>query len=150
MLSGASMFTTCSHTHESGATCKSPAIRGTALCYHHTPRETIRRSPRRSSQSFELPVLESRNSILIATSEVLQRLAEGRIKRTEADTLLRALKMAARMVTELENEPIGDEMFGNPYQSADDCFELGPRESLKIDPDPDRSRSRTEKLSIRT
>ncbi|WP_109486726.1 hypothetical protein [Occallatibacter savannae] len=98
------MFTTCSHTLESGATCNSPAVRGTALCYHHTPRETIRRAPRRASASFELPVLDSRNSILFATNEVLQRLAEGSMKRSEAETLLRALKMATRIMGELEQE----------------------------------------------
>ena len=108
------MFTTCTHTLESGETCQSPAVRNTTLCFHHTPREIIRRSPRRSSASFELPALDSRNSILVATNEVIQRLAEGSIKRSEAETMLKALKMATHMMTALEDESSEPEAFFEP------------------------------------
>lgn len=126
------MFTTCTHTLESGVTCNSPAVRGTALCHHHTPRETIRRAPHRPNASFRLPALNSRNSILVATNEVLQRLAEGRMKRSEAETLLKALKMATRIIGELEQEcDEEDSFFDDSYLGGAD---LSPRTPARPEP----------------
>lgn len=96
------MFTECTHAHESGSTCKSPAIRGTSLCFNHTPHEEIKRHHPREYEPFELPNIYSKNGLLIAVVEVLKRLSMRRIKRSEADTLLFGLKFAERIMTKID------------------------------------------------
>ena len=101
----------CTHTLESGSTCKSPAVRGTSLCFHHTPHENLKRKRPCEYEPFELPPLNNKNSVMVAISEVLRRLALRRIKRSEAVTLIYGLNIVARLMTELdqtsEEEPIG-------------------------------------------
>jgi len=101
----------CAHTLESGSTCKSPAVRGTSLCFHHTPHENLKRRRSCEYEPFELPPLNNKNSVMIAISQVLSRLAMRRIKRSEAVTLIYGLNIVARLMTELDQtsdeEPIG-------------------------------------------
>ena len=96
------MFTKCTHTLESGSTCQSPAIRGTSLCFNHTPHQNIKRRQPHEYEPFELPPLHSKNAVLVAVSQVLYRLSMRRIKRSEADTLLHGLSLVARLMTELD------------------------------------------------
>jgi hypothetical protein len=96
------MFTEFTHTHESGHTCKSPAIRGTSLCFNHTPHQNIKRRQHHEYEPFELPPLHSKNAVLVAVSQVLYRLSMRRIKRSEADTLLYGLKFAERIMTKID------------------------------------------------
>jgi hypothetical protein len=117
------MFTECTHTHESGNTCKSPAVRGTNLCFHHTQHENIKRQQPREYEPFELPYMNTKSDILVAVVEILTRLAQRRIKRSEADTLLCGLKLAARLMTELDQESAS-------YQAeSDDMQSVAPAES---------------------
>jgi hypothetical protein len=102
MATGALMFTSCTHTHESGNTCKSPAVRGTSLCFNHTPHENIKRRHPREYEPIELPPLHNKQAILVALSVIIDRLALRRIRRSEADTLILGLKVAARIMTELD------------------------------------------------
>ena len=105
------MFTACTHTHDSGETCKSPAIRGTALCFHHTPHQKIERQWPHESEPFELPKIHSKSNIIVAISEVLERMAQGRLKRSDANTYLHGFALTARMMSELDREaaanPVG-------------------------------------------
>ncbi|MBS1804019.1 MAG: hypothetical protein JST28_11675 [Acidobacteria bacterium] len=105
------MFAKCTHTLESGSTCQSPAVRGTKLCFHHTPHQKLERKWPHESEPLELPALTSKNNILIAVGDVLRAMAERRIKRSEADTLLHGLKFLDRLMTELDQQapslPVG-------------------------------------------
>jgi len=98
------MYATCTHTLKSGAICQSPALRGTELCHHHTPHQVVRRKRPGQHESFDLPPLHSKNSILLAMDEVLDRLAKRRIKISEAETLIRGLKAASRLMTDMSEE----------------------------------------------
>ena len=98
------MFTACTHTHDSGETCKSPAVRGTALCFHHTPHEKIERQWPHESEPFELPKIHSKSSIIVAISEVLERMAQRRIKRSEANTYLHGFALSVRIMNDLDRE----------------------------------------------
>jgi hypothetical protein len=109
------MSIACTHTHDSGEICKSPAIRGTALCFHHTPHKKIERQFPYESEPFELPKIHSKSNIIFAISEVLQRMAQRRLKRSDANTYLHGFALTARIMSELDREaaanPIGfDEM----------------------------------------
>jgi hypothetical protein len=98
------MFTSCTRTLDSGNTCKSPAVRGTSLCFNHTPHENIKRRQHQEYEPFELPSLHTKDGILVAITEIVRRLAERKIKRSEADTLLHGLKFAARLMTEIDED----------------------------------------------
>src|SRR4051812_44133094 len=98
------MFTACTHTHDSGETCKSPAIRGTKLCFHHTPHEKLERHWPDESEPFELPKIHSKSSIIVGISEVLERMALRRIKRSEANTYLHGFALTARIMNELDRQ----------------------------------------------
>jgi hypothetical protein len=96
------MFIECTHILDSGNNCKSPAVRGTSLCFQHTPHERPQVRRPRESEPLELPNLHNKSGILVAVTQVVFALAERRIQRSEADTLLHCLKFAARLMTELE------------------------------------------------
>jgi len=99
------MFETCTHTHESGSTCKSPAIRGTRLCFQHTPHQPIKRRQPDDYQPFELPSLLSKSGVLVAITVVLNQLAMRRIKRSEADTFMRGFSLLSRLMTQIDESP---------------------------------------------
>jgi hypothetical protein len=121
MATGALMFTSCTHTHESGNTCKSPAVRGTSLCFNHTPHENIKRRHPREYEPIELPPLHNKQAILAALSVIIDRLALRRIRRSEADTLILGLKFAARIMTELDE--------------SIPSYETGPSYAPSVEPD---------------
>ena len=102
------MFTECTHTIESGKNCKSPAVRGTALCFNHTPHENIKRQSPHETEPFELPKIHSKASIIVAISEVFERFAQQKIKRADARTFLQAFGLAARIMTELDHAAAAD------------------------------------------
>jgi len=64
-----------------------------------------------SAPALKLPLLNSKNNLLVAVNnllvavgEVLRAMAERRIKRSEADTFLCGLKFASRLMTEIDRE----------------------------------------------
>lgn len=57
-----------------------------------------------SAPALKLPLLNSKNNLLVAVGEVLRAMAERRIKRSEADTFLCGLKFASRLMTEIDRE----------------------------------------------
>jgi hypothetical protein len=98
------MSTSCTHTHDSGETCKSPAVRGTNLCFHHTPHEQIKRQWPHEREPFELPKIHSKSNLIVAISEVLERFALGQIKRSEANTFIHGFSLSARIMNEVDKE----------------------------------------------
>ena len=112
------MFTSCTYTHDSGETCKSPAVRGTSLCYNHTAHQKIKRRQPDDYPPFELPRITSKSGVIVAITEVLNRLALRQIKRSEADTFLRGFSLLTRLMTELDEAGIGYTMQPNETRSA--------------------------------
>ena len=98
------MSAECAHTLDSGKKCQAPARNGSTFCHHHAPRIHLDPNPRerRESEPISLPPLEGKGNILVAINEVIDALAERRIKCAEARILLIGLKFADRLVTELE------------------------------------------------
>jgi hypothetical protein len=112
------MFTQCTHSHQSGSTCKSPAVRGTNLCFHHTPHQNLPRRRPAEYEPFELPPLKNKGAVLVAISEVLYRLSMRRIKRSEADTLIHGLGKVSRLMTEIDQSPDPGQFEYDQTQSA--------------------------------
>jgi len=94
----------CPQTLDNGQRCSALAINGSKYCRHHDPQRPPKpaREESRESEPLLLPPLFDKPSILAALNEVVQALAGGRIKHSVADTLLHAIKLAARLVTELD------------------------------------------------
>jgi len=128
------MFQPCTHTHESGSTCKSPAVRGTSLCFQHTPHQPIKRRQPDEYQPFELGPLHSKTCIVGAITVVLNRLARRQIKCSEADTFLRGFSLLGRLMTEVDESPADYEMERdemNRIPSADSSEEEVTDESIQ-------------------
>ena len=94
----------CPQTLDNGQRCSALAINGSKYCRHHDPQRPPKpaREEPPESEPLLLPPLFDKPSILAALNEVVQALAGGRIKHSVADTLLYAIKLAARLVTELD------------------------------------------------
>ena len=100
------MSTECTHTLDSGNKCHAPARTGSTFCHHHTPRIPLDPHPReiRESEPVVLPPLNDKSAVLVAVTEIVHAASERRIKFSEARTLLMGLKLAARLMTELDAE----------------------------------------------
>jgi hypothetical protein len=102
------MSTNCTHTLATGEACNAPAVSGTPFCRHHYPQLPLK-DPKPSPpvpEKFELPPIRDKDSILAAIIEVLNAMADRRIKRSEAETFIHGLKFAARLMTEIDEECI--------------------------------------------
>ena len=88
------MYPECRHIMPNGAKCHSPAMRGMAYCYFHTP-------GRRSAQDrvqkkpLKLPALDDRTAIQIAVTQVLNAIGSSKINRRAAGQLLYGLQIAS-------------------------------------------------------
>jgi len=83
-------------------------ISGTPFCRHHYPQLPLK-DPKPSppvADNFTLPPIRDKACILAAIIEVLNAMADRRIKRSEAETFIHGLKFAARLMTEIDEECI--------------------------------------------
>jgi len=102
------MSTECTHTLATGEPCNAPAVSGTPFCRHHYPQLPLK-DPKPSppvADNFTLPPIRDKACILAAIIEVLNAMADRRIKRSEAETFIHGLKFAARLMTEIDEECI--------------------------------------------
>ena len=96
------MTPNCSQILANGQRCNAPAVNGSKFCRHHDPQRPLK--PVQKSEEHEpltLPPLNDKQCLLAALNEVLHALAEGRIKRSAADTLLSGIKFAHRLMNEI-------------------------------------------------
>jgi hypothetical protein len=93
----------CFQSLDNGQRCSAPALNDSKFCRHHDPRRPQQeiKDKSRESEPLFLPPLFDKPSMLAAVNQVVQALAEGRIKRSVADTLLSAIKFANRLLTEI-------------------------------------------------
>jgi hypothetical protein len=89
------MFATCRHIMPSGRNCQSPAMRGSAFCYHHGRRIPPRGKGPSAGHRVPMPATLDRHGITRALHGVLQGLADDRISARRAAVLLQGLQMAA-------------------------------------------------------
>lgn len=100
------MSPNCTQSLENGKSCNAPAMNGSKFCRHHDPQRPPRpaKEESRESETLVLPSLEDKYSILLALDEIIHALAEGRIKRSVASTLISGIKVCSRLVSELIEE----------------------------------------------
>ena len=97
------MIPKCYQQLDNGQRCSAPAAHGSKYCRHHDPQRPPRQieEETRENEALSLPPLVDKPSVLAALNEVVQALAERRIKRSVAETLLSAIKLANRLITEI-------------------------------------------------
>jgi hypothetical protein len=144
----------CYQSFENGQRCNAPAIHGSKYCLHHdqqTPQAKAK-SDSPEAETLTLPSLLDRPSMLAALNIVLQALAEGRIKRSVAETLLSGIKFAHRLMNKIAEAgetilPIAS--YAQPQPSAiaassdrpkADIFSLARYSEPGSDLDPDTAR----------
>ena len=100
------MSPNCTQSLENGKSCNAPAMNGSKFCRHHDPQRPPRpaKEESRESETLVLPSLHDKYSILVALDEILHALAEGRITRSVAGTLISGIKVCSRLVSELIEE----------------------------------------------
>ena len=110
----------CYQSLDNGQRCNSPAIHGSRFCRHHDQQRTAKSAKEKSPEMepLALPPLLDKPSILAAVNIVVHALAEGRIKRSMAETLLSAIKLANRLITELAEAGISDLPTNDYFQPA--------------------------------
>jgi len=110
------MSTQCTHTLATGETCNAPAVSGTPHCRHHYPQSPLKEASPPVAENFALPPIQNKDGILAAIIEVLNAMADRRIKRSEAETFIHGLKFAARLMTEIDEECIPSFPTRDAYQ----------------------------------
>jgi len=110
----------CYQSLDNGQRCNSPAIHGSRFCRHHDQQRTAKSAKEKSPEMepLALPPLLDKPSILAAVNIIVHALAEGRIKRSMAETLLSAIKLANRLITELAEAGLSDLLTDNHFQPA--------------------------------
>jgi hypothetical protein len=84
----------CHHLHPTGNRCGSPALRGEQFCFYHHP---TRRPPvrtRLSNPPFYVPPIADPETLQIALSEILRRVADKTLDTRRARLLVTTLEMA--------------------------------------------------------
>jgi hypothetical protein len=79
----------------SGLRCQSPAMRGTAFCYHHARRVVPARKAGAPEIRIELPLRLDRDGITTAIHQVVNALGSSSITPRRASILLLGLQMAS-------------------------------------------------------
>lgn len=132
------MFKECRHILPDGSRCKAAALKDRPFCYHHDRIHRALLHQKASKTRLNLPALEDRGSILMAISQVIGALADGRIDGTKAGRVIYALQVAAQFapayprspssnqVESIERTPDGDDLAPvaiecNPPDDCDAC-----------------------------
>jgi hypothetical protein len=138
----------CPQTLDNGQRCSALAINGSKFCRHHNPERPLKpaREESRESEPLILPPLFDKPSILAALNEVVQALANGRIKHSVADTLLYGIKLAARLVTELDEagltiHPDDEQSIGRPRTPNRDAQAQSSNGPVALAASGDRSKA---------
>lgn len=96
-----SEYPICRHTKTNGRRCQSPALTGSAFCYHHQKARRSRRATPGAGPGLSTSVLHplrNAQTILQATSMVLSGLASNRIHPRTAGKMLYALRIASSRI----------------------------------------------------
>lgn len=98
MLCSPSEYPLCRHTKTNGRRCQSPALTGSAFCYHHQKAPRTRRTTLSCGPGLSTNVLyplRDANSLVQAVSMVMTGIASNRIHPKKAGKMLYALQIAA-------------------------------------------------------
>lgn len=90
-------FIQCEFIRANGKRCGSPAMRGKTVCYHHLFNN--RNSILPGQPGYRLPMLEDKEAIQVAITQLMRSVLLGYIDQKRARTLLNALQLAVRNIS---------------------------------------------------
>jgi hypothetical protein len=82
----------CEHIKDNGTTCGSPALTGYSFCFFHQRLRQPRHRP--GDFEYKLPILDTPESILMATQHITQSALDGILEEKRARLVLSALRLA--------------------------------------------------------
>jgi len=135
----------CAHILTTGDSCGAYALRDSDLCYwHHKAREsredraTLNRRHKTQPTGLVLPLLEDANSIQLAIQMVAQAIADRRISRAEAGTLLYSIQLAIINLKHVQRpESVYVTRMLVVPTKGDDHEDLGTSHEIPIEEDPE-------------
>jgi hypothetical protein len=122
------MYKECRHILPDGSRCHSAALKDMPYCYHHDRIHRALLRQKSAKAKLDLPALEDRASILMALSQVIGALADGRIDGTKAGRVIYALQVAAQFAPTSPRFPSSNQV--ESIARTSDGDELAP-ESIK-------------------
>ena len=102
-------FKNCRHLMSGGRACKSPAMRGSAYCYAHTPDKVARRpvpKPQVAEDEIETVPMQDAACVVVMIDRILNALAKNRISVARASVMLQGLQT---VLSSWRNPPLNDE-----------------------------------------
>ena len=90
------LYKVCDHIKDDGVRCGAPALKGDDCCRFHRRMQDNRRSP--LDPAYELPLLETEQSIQIALMQMLRGVLNGKISERKAAIMLSGIKTAAQIL----------------------------------------------------
>jgi hypothetical protein len=124
------LYKLCEHIKDNGVRCGAPALSGDIYCrFHVRVRTTV--SP--ADQMYELPILETEQSVQIALQHMMRGLLSGNLSEKKAKVMMTGINTAAKLLRQQNQnapreallEEIATEIRGRvaskrkPVQSAD-------------------------------
>ena len=118
------MYKECRHIFPDGSRCHAAALKDMPYCYHHDRIHRALLRQRSSKAKLDLPALEDRGSILVALSQVIGALADGRLDTARTGQLLYGFQVAAQFASIIPKSAAGDSV--DSLTRTRDGQELGP------------------------
>ncbi len=85
----------CEHIKDNGIRCGAPALQGEIYCrFHVRVRTTV--SP--VDQMYELPILETEESVQIALQHMMRGLLSGKLNEKKAQVMMTGINTAAKLL----------------------------------------------------
>lgn len=85
----------CDHVKDNGVVCNQPAISGERYCRFHV---RVRTTTSPEDQMYELPILETEQSVQIALQHVTRGILSGNLSERKAKVVMSAIKAAAQLI----------------------------------------------------
>jgi len=107
---GISGWRTCEHIKDNDARCNQPALKGEIYCRFHV---RVRSHVSPEDALYELPVLETHESVQIALQHMMGALLRGKLSERKAAVMLSSIKTAANLLRQpnqkSQKKPAGSE-----------------------------------------
>ena len=113
-------ITICEHIKDNGSTCGSPALTGYSFCFFHQRLRQPRHRP--GDFEYKLPILDTPESILMATQHITQAALDGILEEKRARLVLSALRLA---MTALKAMNAAGEQSSLPSKSLENNVDTG-------------------------
>ena len=118
---------TCTHIKDDGSPCQAIPVHNTPYCYFH--RKYYHPAALPGDAKYQVPLLESHQSIQLALTQLYQAFLSKKIDLKEAQFGLQVLRLAAKAITEAQKS--------NKMEEAETTSHRPSLAELLLEPDDD-------------